>query len=45
MPQKHPITKSHKKLIASSLCLVDFSVLELWWQKMTFWSGLKEGNK
>jgi hypothetical protein len=41
MPPKHQVTKNHKRLSIIVIALVEFSVLELWWQVFTFWSGLK----
>ena len=40
MPLKHKSSKFHQKLKLNGLDLVDFGVLEIWWQKITFRSGL-----
>jgi hypothetical protein len=44
MPPKHQGTKNHKRLNIIKIALVEFSVMELWWQVFYFleWTqGLK----
>jgi hypothetical protein len=36
MPPEHQVTKNHKRLSIIVIALVEFSVLELWWQIFYF---------